>query len=199
MPVGKLHDDGGFGQGAGRSEMGGLPGAKAECPRARHACATDADELVPCALTAFHHPGGSGHPLRRAVFAPPTLVAISSGDRLWWSGMGTRHEPPDAPPPEGPGSVSRRAKLIVLGTWAFAEEVADLVSDCAEYELVAFAENWDRARCRQPLLGLPVMWVDDLHRLAPTASPPRLIRRSQGRCSPGACSLIRGCSVVGGY
>ncbi len=51
--------------------------------------------------------------------------------------------------------------LIILGTHVFAEEVADLLGDCGEYELVAFAENWDRARCAAPLLGRPVLWVDD--------------------------------------
>jgi acetyltransferase EpsM len=64
--------------------------------------------------------------------------------------------------------VSDRAKLIILGTRVFAEEVADLVADCAEFELVAFGENWDRTRCGRPLLGLPVIWVDELGPLAAT-------------------------------
>ncbi len=58
--------------------------------------------------------------------------------------------------------------LIILGTHVFAEEVADLLGDCGEYELVAFAENWDRARCAAPLLGRPVLWVDALPDLAAT-------------------------------
>jgi acetyltransferase EpsM len=62
--------------------------------------------------------------------------------------------------------VTARQKLIVLGSRAFAEEVADLVSDCDEYELVAFGENWDRDRCRNRLLGLPIIWVDELAPLA---------------------------------
>jgi len=64
--------------------------------------------------------------------------------------------------------VSAKEKLVILGTHVFAEEVADLVSECAEYELVAFAENWDRTRCGRPLLGLPVLWVDELAPLAAT-------------------------------
>jgi len=64
--------------------------------------------------------------------------------------------------------MSNREKLIILGTRVFAEEVADLVVDCAEYELVAFGENWDRSRCSSPLLGLPVIWVDQLGPLAAT-------------------------------
>jgi sugar O-acyltransferase (sialic acid O-acetyltransferase NeuD family) len=61
-----------------------------------------------------------------------------------------------------------RAKLIILGTRLYAEEVADLVGDGTEYELTGFGENWERERCREPLLGLPVHWVDDLPALAAT-------------------------------
>ena len=55
-----------------------------------------------------------------------------------------------------------KTKLIILGTRAFAEEVADLVSDCDEYELVAFGENWERERCSQTLLDRPIIWLDEL-------------------------------------
>lgn len=64
--------------------------------------------------------------------------------------------------------MSDRPKLVVLGTRIFAEEVADLVSDGDDYELTAFAENYERERCARPLLGLPVIWVDDLGPLAAT-------------------------------
>ncbi len=64
--------------------------------------------------------------------------------------------------------MSAKEKLIILGTGVFAEEVADLVTECEDYELVAFGENWDRARCSSPLLGLPVIWVDELAPLAVT-------------------------------
>src|SRR4026208_2003702 len=65
---------------------------------------------------------------------------------------------------EGPG----KHKLIILGTRTFAEEVADLVSDSDEYALEAFGENWERERCGRPLVGRPVIWVDEL---APLAAP----------------------------
>jgi acetyltransferase EpsM len=65
---------------------------------------------------------------------------------------------------EGPG----KRKLIILGTRTFAEEVADLVSNGDEYALEAFGENWERERCGHPLLGRPVIWVDDLAPLAAT-------------------------------
>lgn len=52
--------------------------------------------------------------------------------------------------------------LVVLGTHVFAEEVADLVAQAGEHELVAFAENWDRQRAGRELHGKPVLWVDEL-------------------------------------
>lgn len=58
-----------------------------------------------------------------------------------------------------------RQKLVVLGAGGFAEEVADLVSEIPEFELIGFIESLDRQRCRQPLLGLPVIWIDELARL----------------------------------
>jgi acetyltransferase EpsM len=56
--------------------------------------------------------------------------------------------------------------LVILGTHVFAEEVADIVAESPEYELAAFCENWDRDRTAQPLLGRPVVWIDDLGSLA---------------------------------
>ena len=64
--------------------------------------------------------------------------------------------------------MSGKQRLVILGTRIFAEEVADLVSDGDNYELMAFAENYERERCDRPLLGLPVIWVDDLGPLVAT-------------------------------
>jgi acetyltransferase EpsM len=64
--------------------------------------------------------------------------------------------------------MSAKQRLIILGTRAFAEEVADLVAECDEYELVAFGENWERERCSSVLLGHPILWVEDLPPLAKT-------------------------------
>lgn len=72
------------------------------------------------------------------------------------------------PSPSPTSPMPSRAKLIILGTRLFAEEVADLVGDGTEYELVGFGENWERERCSAPFLGLPVYWVDDLRPLAAT-------------------------------
>jgi acetyltransferase EpsM len=54
------------------------------------------------------------------------------------------------------------APLAILGTHVFAEEVADLVEQIGEHELVAFVENWDRERAGRTLAGRPVIWVDEL-------------------------------------
>ena len=62
--------------------------------------------------------------------------------------------------------MREKQKLIILGTRTYAEEVADLVSECDEYELVAFGENWERARCSHQLFEYPIIWVDDLAPLA---------------------------------
>lgn len=53
-------------------------------------------------------------------------------------------------------------RLVVLGTRSFAEEVADLAEQCGGYDVAAFGENWERERCRGPLLGRPVVWIDEL-------------------------------------
>ena len=61
-----------------------------------------------------------------------------------------------------------RQPVVVLGTHTFAEELADIVPLSGEYEVVAYAENWDRDRCKEPLHGLPVLWIDELADLAKT-------------------------------
>jgi sugar O-acyltransferase (sialic acid O-acetyltransferase NeuD family) len=65
-------------------------------------------------------------------------------------------------PPPGP------AQLLILGTSKFSVEVADLASDCPEFELVAFVENLDPARCESTLEGLPVIWIDEAAELRDT-------------------------------
>lgn len=64
----------------------------------------------------------------------------------------------------GDGDVLQ--SLVILGTHSFAAEVADLVAACDGFAVAAFAENWDRARCAEPLLGHRVVWVDDLAAMA---------------------------------
>lgn len=58
--------------------------------------------------------------------------------------------------------------LLILGTSDFSVEVADLASDCPEFELAAFVENLDRSRCDRTLEGLPVLWIDEAAALART-------------------------------
>lgn len=57
-------------------------------------------------------------------------------------------------------------KLLILGTRTFAEEVADLAAAVPGIDVTGFVENMDRERCRQPLLGLPVHWIDEIASLA---------------------------------
>jgi sugar O-acyltransferase (sialic acid O-acetyltransferase NeuD family) len=57
-------------------------------------------------------------------------------------------------------------RLLILGTRTFAEEVADLATMIPGVEVAGFVENMDPQRCRQPLEGLPVYWIDDIGPLA---------------------------------
>jgi len=56
-------------------------------------------------------------------------------------------------------------QLVVLGTHAFAEEVADLASQSG-WDVAAFVENWDRERCVERLRDRRVVWIDDCAKLA---------------------------------
>jgi sugar O-acyltransferase (sialic acid O-acetyltransferase NeuD family) len=58
--------------------------------------------------------------------------------------------------------------LLILGTGAFAEEVATVVGAGDSYELAGFVENLDRHRTTTELLGLPVHWIDDAAGFAAT-------------------------------
>jgi sugar O-acyltransferase (sialic acid O-acetyltransferase NeuD family) len=62
-------------------------------------------------------------------------------------------------------AAAMEPRLVILGTYAFAEEVADLVRQAGAPSLAGFVENQDRGRCTE-LLGLPVTWIDDAGALA---------------------------------
>lgn len=59
-------------------------------------------------------------------------------------------------------SSDNRTPLVVLGAGNFAEEIADVASECDDMDVVGFIEGIDRDRCRSPRMGLPVHWIDDL-------------------------------------
>lgn len=52
--------------------------------------------------------------------------------------------------------------LLILGTRTLAVEIADLVSEIPDYEVVGFIENMKPERCRETLEDLSIIWVDDL-------------------------------------
>jgi len=58
--------------------------------------------------------------------------------------------------------------LLILGARTFSVQIADLVSEIPDFELVGFVENTERERCEKTLEGLPVLWVDDIAKLAKT-------------------------------
>jgi acetyltransferase EpsM len=55
--------------------------------------------------------------------------------------------------------------IVILGASFFAEEIADLVAQVGGYRLLGFVEGLERERCRKPLLGLPVYWIEDVETL----------------------------------
>jgi len=59
----------------------------------------------------------------------------------------------------------RRPSLLVLGTTPFSEQLAASAGE-AGFRVRGFVENLDRRRCRRPLRGLPVYWIDELEGLA---------------------------------
>ena len=53
-------------------------------------------------------------------------------------------------------------RVLILGNRSLAEEVWDLLSEMPGFEMTAFVENQDPARCRETLEGLPILWIDDI-------------------------------------
>jgi sugar O-acyltransferase (sialic acid O-acetyltransferase NeuD family) len=63
--------------------------------------------------------------------------------------------------------MTDRRALLVLGTTAFAVEIADIARE-AGHDVTGFVENLDPTRCDAPLDGRPVHWIDDVDELAGT-------------------------------
>jgi sugar O-acyltransferase (sialic acid O-acetyltransferase NeuD family) len=59
-------------------------------------------------------------------------------------------------------------RLLICGTSSQAEDVAELALGTPGVELAGFVENLDRGRCAEPMLGLPVHWIDELGELTAT-------------------------------
>ena len=55
--------------------------------------------------------------------------------------------------------------LLVLGTRTLASEIADLAAQSG-FRVAGFVENLEPERCREPLDGLPVHWIDGVAELA---------------------------------
>jgi acetyltransferase EpsM len=61
--------------------------------------------------------------------------------------------------------MKENRNIIILGASAFAEEVADIISQIGNCEIVCFIEGIDRKKCNEKLLGLPIVWIDDVRSL----------------------------------
>lgn len=56
---------------------------------------------------------------------------------------------------------SQKQKLVILGAGSFAPEVIDVIEETRAFITTAFVESGDRSKTEQPLLGLPVVWIDE--------------------------------------
>lgn len=59
---------------------------------------------------------------------------------------------------------SNPQKLLILGTGTFAMDVADLVSDIPDLQVVGFVASMPPYEPGSTMLGLPIYWVDELSR-----------------------------------
>lgn len=57
---------------------------------------------------------------------------------------------------------AKRQKLLILGTGTFAMDVADLVSDIPDLQVVGFVASMPPYKPGSTLLGQPIYWVDEL-------------------------------------
>jgi len=57
--------------------------------------------------------------------------------------------------------VSRK-KLYILGSSLYAEEIADYAKDSDTYTLSGFIEGVDEVKCSQKLLGLNILWLNNI-------------------------------------
>lgn len=64
--------------------------------------------------------------------------------------------------------ITHKKKLVILGTGSYAEAVFSLAHETEQFEVEAFAENWDPGKCTQRLCGRPVVWIHDAGDLART-------------------------------
>jgi sugar O-acyltransferase (sialic acid O-acetyltransferase NeuD family) len=56
--------------------------------------------------------------------------------------------------------------LLLLGAGTFAQEIADLVTEIPGWTVAGFVEGLNQELCREPLMGLPIYWIDDVAHLA---------------------------------
>ena len=67
-----------------------------------------------------------------------------------------------------PSAATYKKKLVILGTGSYAEAVFSLAHETGQFEVEAFAENWDRAKCTQRLFGRAVVWIEEASDIART-------------------------------
>jgi acetyltransferase EpsM len=57
-------------------------------------------------------------------------------------------------------------QLLILGTRTYAVKQADMISEIPGFRVAGFVENMEPERCRERLEGLPIIWVEEVAKLA---------------------------------
>jgi sugar O-acyltransferase (sialic acid O-acetyltransferase NeuD family) len=101
-------------------------------------------------------------------------------------------------------NIGVNKKIVILGASAFAEEVADIISQIGTCELIGFVEGINRERCKERLRGLTVTWIDevgkfqtDCHGICAVGSTKREIFIQQAvRAGLGFTSILHPTALV---
>lgn len=52
--------------------------------------------------------------------------------------------------------------LLILGTSDYTEVFIDVFESIEDYDIVGCVENWNRTRCQNKILDLPIYWHEDI-------------------------------------
>jgi len=58
--------------------------------------------------------------------------------------------------------------LLILGTRQLAEVIVDFADDIKGVKVTGFVENMEIMRCQETLEGLPIHWIDEIHKFKDT-------------------------------
>lgn len=147
--------------------------------------------------------GNPARALQRGEQQPAIRQSVMGDDddaeRWFHGGRHTR----DLSPGETPAAGAKDVEVVLLGTGLFAEELTDLLEVIPGMRLVAYCENHDRTRVGSTLLGLPVVWFEELPSLGDVRAACAITTtRREGYIASvramgiGFCQLIHPSAIV---